>query len=252
MAVVCLVIVAGCALDKPGNVYNRIGGHSGQLIEPKRCLLKVAIVSRPFDDPTINEVVWRVADEQVISPEHRTGMGSQWPASRPDLGELPTGARSDPQGNRLLRRRSIRPTFYFESGEPTLISISPPVEQASLILNRDNRIFGKDYRGRQRLLPRDPAARRGQHVSLRLVPEIHHGPIQRHVSGVPNAAAAPAAGVQDQQRPARGNHPRAGHELWCSSRARSPSSAAVPSTSAAWAASCSLSPWPTATSGSRN
>lgn len=67
-----LLIVAGCALEKngsqPGNVVARIGGHSGQLIEPKHCVLKVAIVTRPFGDRTINEVVWRVADEQIIPP----------------------------------------------------------------------------------------------------------------------------------------------------------------------------------------
>ena len=66
------LVVAGCALDKngngPGNVITRVGGHSGQVIVPKRCLLKVAIVARSFGDPTINEVVWRVADEQVIPP----------------------------------------------------------------------------------------------------------------------------------------------------------------------------------------
>ena len=55
----------------PENVFTRIGGHSGQLIEPKRCLLKVVILTRPFADPAINEVVWRVADEQVIPPAER-------------------------------------------------------------------------------------------------------------------------------------------------------------------------------------
>ena len=33
-----------------------------------------------------------------------------------------------------------------EAGDPTLPSISPPVEEASLLLNRDNRIFGNDYK----------------------------------------------------------------------------------------------------------
>ena len=67
-AALCLSIVAGCALDKPGNVFNRVGGHSGELIEPKRCLLKVAIVSRPSDDQSISQAVWRVADEQGQFP----------------------------------------------------------------------------------------------------------------------------------------------------------------------------------------
>ena len=75
IAVVQLLIVSGYALDKNGNgptaIGIRIGGHSGLTVEPKRCLLKVAIVARPFGDPVINDVVWRVADEQIIPPIQR-------------------------------------------------------------------------------------------------------------------------------------------------------------------------------------
>jgi hypothetical protein len=53
-----LLIVVGCALDKdgvqPAKTFARVGGHSGEILEPKRCLLKVAIISRPFNDPAIN------------------------------------------------------------------------------------------------------------------------------------------------------------------------------------------------------
>ena len=110
-----LLIVAGCALDKngshPGNVFTRIGGHSGQLIEPKRCLLKVAILTRPFGDPTINEVVWRVADEQIIPPAETAGLGSQRPAGRPDHRRPSPRARSDPQGDGSSEKSQPRPTF---------------------------------------------------------------------------------------------------------------------------------------------
>jgi hypothetical protein len=86
--------------------------------------------------------------------------------------------------------KKVNPTtFYIQSGDPTLLSISPPVEQASLILNRDNRIFGNDYKdvsGYFRVTPQHEGANL---VSLRLVPEIHHGPIQRTFQALPNAAA---------------------------------------------------------------
>jgi hypothetical protein len=153
---VALMIVEGCALDKnenqPGKLFTRIGGHSGQVIEPKRCLLKVAILSRPFGDPTINDVVWRVADEQA------------------------------PQ-------KKVTPTnFFVDSGEPTLIIVSATVEEASLLLNRDNRIFGNDYKdasGFFRVIPQHEGI---NNVSLRLVPEIHYGPVQRTFQALPTAA----------------------------------------------------------------
>ncbi len=188
MAVVCLVIVGGCALDKPGNVYNRIGGHSGELIEPKRCLLKVAIISRPSDDQSISQAVWRVADEQVISPEHRRAWEINGLRVGRILGELPMELEAALK--ETAPEKKVNPTtFYIQSGDPTLLSISPPVEQASLILNRDNRIFGNDYKdvsGYFRVTPQHEGANL---VSLRLVPEIHFGPIQRTFQALPNAAA---------------------------------------------------------------
>ena len=75
--------------SQPGSVFNRIGGHSGELIEPKRCLLKVAIVSRPFVDQAINEVVWRVADEQVIPPKERRAWEVNGLRVGRIIGELP-------------------------------------------------------------------------------------------------------------------------------------------------------------------
>ena len=75
-ASVSLVIVVGCALDKdgiqPGKTFARIGGHAGEILEPRRCLLKVAIISRPFGEAAINDVVWDATDEQIIPPNEAT------------------------------------------------------------------------------------------------------------------------------------------------------------------------------------
>jgi hypothetical protein len=190
IAIAGLLIVAGCALDKngshPGNVVARIGGHSGQLIEPKRCLLKVAIVTRPFGDRTLNEVVWRVADEQIIPPaERRTWEVNGLRVGR-IVGELPLELEA------ILKDTSpqnkVNPTnFVVDSGEPTLIAVGEPVNEASLLLNRENRIIGRDYRepgGFFRLTPQHEGP---NNVSLRMVPEIHHGPIQRTFQALPNA-----------------------------------------------------------------
>jgi hypothetical protein len=185
-----LLIDGGCALDKngshPGNVYARVGGHSGQIVEPKRCLLKVAILSRPFGDRTINEVVWKVADEQIIPPAERRAWEANGLRIGRIIGEVPLELEA------ILKdtspQKKVNPANIFvDSGEPTLIVISEPVELASLLLNRENRIFGNDYRDASGFFRVTPQHAGPNSVSLRLVPEIHHGPIQRTFQAVPNA-----------------------------------------------------------------
>ena len=105
-----LLAVAGCALDKPQNqprqVFNRIGGHGGQIIEPRRCLIRVAIIDRPFRDPAINEAVWRVADEQVVSPAERKALEANGLRIGRIIGELPREIESILKEEGPDRRRS--------------------------------------------------------------------------------------------------------------------------------------------------
>ena len=100
-----LLAVAGCTLDKPENqpqqVFNRIGRrHGGQVLQPRQCLVRVLILDRPFRDPAINEVVWRIADEQVVAPAERKALAANGLRSRPDHRRAAQGARDDPQGRR--------------------------------------------------------------------------------------------------------------------------------------------------------
>jgi hypothetical protein len=202
-----LLIVAGCTLDKtesrPQNVFNRIGGHGGgQILEPKRCLLRVVILSRPFRDPAINEVVWRVADEQVISPTERRALEANGLRVGRIMGDLPKELETILQEG-APEAPKVNPTSLFvESGEPTLISLGPPVEQASLLVNKDNRISGKDYKdasGFLRLTPRHDGA---HGVSLRLVPELHHGPLRRTFPALSHTAgfAPQELSIRDTQQ----------------------------------------------------
>jgi hypothetical protein len=187
-----LLIVAGCALDKNQtrneSVFNRIGGHGGEMTEPKRCLLRVAILSRPFGDPLVNEAIWTAADEQVVLPRERRLWEVNGLRVARFVGELPAEVQAlleDSSPN-----KKVNPTtFFVESGEQTLISISESVEQASLLLNRDNRVFGRDFAAASGFF-RTTAQHDGAHsVSLRFVPEIHHGPIQRTYQPLANASA---------------------------------------------------------------
>ena len=75
-----------------------------------------------------------------------------------------------------------------DNGEPTLVVVSPTVDQASLLLNRDNRIVGNDFREASGFFRVTPQQEGANDVSLRLVPEIHHGPVQRTFQALPTAS----------------------------------------------------------------
>src|SRR5262245_25208289 len=75
----CAVLgLAGCNPNKdqlrPQNLFGRIGGQQGQIIEPKKCVIRVAILDRPFRDEALNATVWKAADEQAIAPEARRAL----------------------------------------------------------------------------------------------------------------------------------------------------------------------------------
>jgi len=194
-AAVCgLLVVCGCALDKdkkasqPGSVFNRVGGHSGELIEPKRCLLKVAIVTRPASDQAIGQAVWRVTDEQVVPPKERRAWEVNGLRIGRIMGELPLELEAALK--ETAPHKKVEPTtFFVDSGEPSLLSISEAVPEATLLLNRDNRVFGNDYKDVSGYLRVTPQHEGPNLVSIRLVPEIHYGPIQRTFQALPNPAA---------------------------------------------------------------
>ncbi len=191
MAAAGPLLVGGCALDRNGNgpagIVARVGGHSGVTVEPKRCLLKVAIVSRPFGDATINNVVWRVADEQVIPAAERRAWEVNGLRVGRISGDLPLELEAALRETAPQKR--VNPTnFFVDNGEPTLVIVSPAVEQASLLLNRDNRIFGNDFKDASGFFRVIPEQEGTNSVSLRLVPEIHHGPVQRTFQARPTAS----------------------------------------------------------------
>ena len=235
-----IFVVGGCTLDKngshPGSIFTRIGGHTDPLLEPKRCLLKVAILSRPFADPVVNEVVWRVADEQIILPAVRRAWEANGLRVGRIIGEMPGELEA------ILREttpaKKVSPaTFVLENGNPTLIRVSEPVELATLVMNRDNRVFAKDFHDAGAFLRATAQHDGTSGVLLRLVPEIQHGPIQRRFQAQPNAVRWPR-----KSSPSTADNKRRPSEswlrLWSSSQGRSPLSAAARTASVASAVSC--------------
>ena len=196
-------------------------------MEPKQCLLKVAIISRPFGDPAINEVVWKTADEQIIPPKERHAWEVNGLRVGRIIGELPLELEAIMKDT--TSHQKVTPTnFMVASGDPTLIKVSDPVADATVLVNRDNRIWGNDRQDVSGYFRATAQHEGANNVSLRLVPEVHFGPIKRTFQTVPERGGHRCPGVPDQQRPGRRHVPRAGHQLSRSSPARSPFSAAGP------------------------
>jgi hypothetical protein len=172
---------------RPENLFSRIGHQSGQLIEPRKCMLRVAILNRSIRDPAINDAAWKAADEQAIGPDARRALEVNGLRVGLITGELPAELEA------VLAApppHKVEPaTFLLDDGEQTLISTSDAIDQVSLLMNRDNRPFGKDYQAASGLF-RVTATQDGTSgVALRFIPEIHHGPVQRSYQALGSAGA---------------------------------------------------------------
>jgi hypothetical protein len=184
-----MTAVVGCSLNRPADLrpaslLARVGG-GGQLIEPKRCLLTVAIVSRPMRDDVVDRAVWRTADEQVVPPDTRRA----WQVNGLRIG-LVTGGLP-PEVDAALKApppRKVDPAQYvLDDGQHSLVTLGPQTTETSLLLNLQGRPFGKDFKDATGFLRMTASYDGPTGVALRFVPEIHHGPM-RHTFGAVNNA----------------------------------------------------------------
>lgn len=186
-----LVAVVGCSLTqsriRKDEVLPLIGGKE-RAIAPKRVALKMMIASRPLNDPALNESLWRVADVQVIQAEERQSWQSNGLRIGRVAGDLP------PDVQAVLDApppHKVEPAIFAPpAGESTLVDLAPLTPKVDLLMNRDGKVAGKGYteaRGRLRVTP-DYDGSNG--ITLRIVPELHHGPMKRGWSVAPGGAGS--------------------------------------------------------------
>ncbi len=185
--VASMMAVAGCTLsrsdqrhdqsDTTTSLLGQVNGGGGQVIEPKRCALKVVILPRPLRDKVVDESVWTVADEQVIAPEVRRALQANGLRVGVITGSLPAAveaAVNAPPPNRVDPAE-----FNLPDGSDTQVSLSETSPEVSLLLNRDGRAFGRDYKDASGRFFVTASHDGPTGVALRFVPEIHHGPVLR-------------------------------------------------------------------------
>jgi hypothetical protein len=194
VAIVGAAAVAGCTLTRSDvrqdSIFPRMGlGNSGgQVVEPKWCTLTVTIVSKPIHDKVVNEVVWTAADEQIVGSEARRGLEANGLRVGVIEGSLPS------ELEKVLNAPppdKVEPAeFHFPEGSNALVALADSTPQATLLMNRDGRASGKDYEhatGWCRVTANHSGA---TGVGLKIVPEIHHGPIVRKYDATQANAAS--------------------------------------------------------------
>lgn len=192
-AVLGVLTLVGCTLTKSelrqqqgGELVPTVGG-AGQLSLPKQCAIKLVILSRPPTDTTLNETLWRDADLQSVGDESRSNLEANGIRAGVVTGDLPSEVRAileAPPPNQIDPMLLVRP-----DGEASDVDLAAATADLDLLLNRHGAVSGKRYKdakGRIKLYAR----REGEEgVTLRIVPEVLHGPIRQGWGPAPGGGA---------------------------------------------------------------
>ncbi len=195
LLVAAIATVAGCTSlrgkadhSDADQGFSILGGQRGQVIEPKRCGLKVLIIPRPLHDRAVDTSVWSAADEQAVPAEVRRALQANGLRIGVITGGLPSAletAVNAPPPNKIDPAE-----FDLPDGSNTLVSLAEATPQASLLLNRDGHAFGRDYKEASGWFRVTVSQDGATGVSLRFVPEIHHGPVTRQYDSLSNGVGS--------------------------------------------------------------
>jgi hypothetical protein len=186
-----MMTLAGCNLgrseikDKDDqvtrDVYNTNSDRPGRVLQPKYCRLDSAIISRPAGDPVVDSAPWNVADEQPIPIEARQALEANGIRVGIITGSLPADLleafRASPPQEETQWVHIVLP-----EGEHTPIVVGDRSETASVLLNHKGKVDGRDYHDAEGRLIVNPGHSGSKSVSLRIVPEVHHGETRRTIA----------------------------------------------------------------------
>ncbi len=190
-----VLAVAAIALASVGCTLTQTGlrqeaeevGKGGRLVTPKRHRLDVVILTRPQGDPVLNEVLWRAADEMAVDDDARRAWQANGMRIGRIVGDLP------PEVAELLRaappNRPDVQTIVNPSGTSAMIDPvhAPARPDLNLLLSHpDGSIKGKVYHDARAFLRLTPNHDDTRGVALKLVPELHHGPVVQGFGVIPS------------------------------------------------------------------
>jgi hypothetical protein len=195
LALTVTMTLGGCTLGKQALrrefLTGQAVGPDGQMLQPRRCEFTIRTVKAPRGTPGIDGAVWQAADENAITDEDaRRALEANGLRLGVITGALPPELEKileAPPPNEVDTVQVVR-----GEGEGALIRLTPEPEgttQTSLLLNRQGRVGGKGYedlRGHVRISGTHDGA---DAVVLRMLPELHHGPMQRRFAADATAGA---------------------------------------------------------------
>jgi hypothetical protein len=148
-------------------------------------MITVIHLTRPVRDRVVNEVLWRTTDEMMFAPETRR----LWKANGLRAGVV--FGNLAPEVEAILQApppNKVYPAQFLlaDGDDGSLVSLSPKVAEASVLLNLQGRPYGKDFRDAESFLRVTATQEGADAVALRFIPEIHHGPVQQSYGAMPN------------------------------------------------------------------
>jgi len=191
-----LMVMAGCNLGRSEvknkddqvaqTVFNTNSDRPGRVLQPKLCRLDSAIISRPSGDPIVDASPWNVAEEQTIPIEARQALESNGIRVGIITGTLPSDLseafKASPPQKETQWVQIVLP-----EGEHTPIVVGARSESVTLLLNHKGKVDGRDYHDAQGRLIVSPGHSGSKSVSLRIVPEVHHGETRRTIAPIEGA-----------------------------------------------------------------
>lgn len=210
-ALAAMMALAGCNLTRSdlrqkadevtATVFNTNAERPGKLVEPRYCKLDSAILARPAGDPIVAASAWNVADEQSIPIELRQALE----ANGLRVGVI-TGALPGDIVEAFKAKPPIKETQWVHialpEGEHTPIVLGGKTESVSLLLNHRGKVDGRDYQGASGRINITPSHQGLYGVTIRMVPEVHHGADRRTIAPIQNNApfAQHEFGIKDGQQ----------------------------------------------------
>jgi hypothetical protein len=190
-----MMALAGCNLgrsvvkdkDKPDQitqlVYNTNSDRPARVLEPKYCKIDTAIVSRPVGEGVVDASPWHVADEQPIPIEARMALEANGLRAGIITGNLPadlveTFKASPPQ------KETEWVHIGLPEGEHSPIAVGSKSESVTLLLSHKGKVDGRDYHDAEGRLIVTPGHSGSKSVTLRIVPEVHHGETRRTIAPI--------------------------------------------------------------------
>ncbi len=191
-----LIAAAGCSPFRPKTDRSPL---QKPQMSPDSVTLDVFFIRCPFGDSVANEELWQQIDEQQIPLETRRRLAANGLRAGVISGQLPiclsqmlqldekAAPPGGPQTAEVSEIGSDEAPLWshkaFQPGKRGEIVTSDIYPELPVLLSGPDGVSGKNYKTAKGVFAVKVAPQKDGRVMLEIVPELHHGDIQRNYSG---------------------------------------------------------------------